>query len=115
AAPAAPGRPPARPGSLPAWGWSSVGTYKSSLVGASPWCPRGGGTKCRRGSELAMNASFQPLSHGLRHDSSPCTGEPYGQPLRPPLQRNQKHFVGVDVLIDPRAAISRPYGVGAGS
>ena len=62
-----------------------------------------------------MNASFHPLSHGLRHDSSPCTGEPYGQPLRPPLQRNQKHFVGVDVLIDPRAAISRPYGVGAGS
>ena len=40
---------------------------------ASPWCPRGGGTKCRRGSELPVSAGVQPLSRASRA-SSPSQG-----------------------------------------
>ena len=66
--------------------WQSYRYYVAALLGSRRGCTVG---SCKRLSNDSLRhiGRLHPLSHGLRHDSSPYTGEPLAGANRQPLLR----------------------------
>ena len=76
---------------------------------ASPWCPRGGGTRQCAGGDQNLR---QPLSQPAA-DSSPSQGSLFGRPMAAPTANPGAWCRGACENAGTGGYIIRPYGCGA--